>query len=274
MTYFRRLRDGTEITLRDIISINETHKDFSKSEHIDYARKLERVESIKAKERQGQRNDIPKNSSECCENGEVSQIVAQKIGIGSKNTYRKEKFIVDNKSSLSIEDFAEWDEGKLSTNKEYRPYAKYAKWFERMCEYGFTQNIDYTSFSENSKKPLGGRPSTDHQLTIEMAKELCMIQRGDVGGSAKKVGLRIKEIERLYGVRQGSAGGTGVNQYSKKLDSIKSSEATQSDIAKNMGIGNKETYLQYKKLADMIPELSELVDTGVSDPLCETRGGY
>lgn len=81
---------------------NETRKDFSKSERIDYARKLERVESIKAKERQGQRNDIPKKSSECCENGEVSQIVAEKSGIGSKDTYRKEKFIVDNKSSLSI----------------------------------------------------------------------------------------------------------------------------------------------------------------------------
>ena len=150
----------------------------------------------------------------------------------------------------------------------------YTQWFDRMKEYGFTENADYTSFSQNCEKPLGGRPSTDHQLTIEMAKELCMIQRGDVGGSAKKVGLRIKELERLYGVRQGSAGGTGVNQYLKKLDSIKSSEATQSDIAKNMGIGNKETYLQYKKLADMIPELSELVDTCVSDPLCETRGGY
>lgn len=28
-------------------------------------------------------------------------------------------------------------------------------------------------------------------------------QRGDVGGSAKKVGLRIKELERLYGIQNG-----------------------------------------------------------------------
>lgn len=28
-------------------------------------------------------------------------------------------------------------------------------------------------------------------------------QRGDVGGSAKKVGKRIKELERIYGVREG-----------------------------------------------------------------------
>ena len=129
------------------------------------------------------------------------------MGIGSSNTYRKEKFIVDNKSSLSIEDFAEWDEGKLSTNKAYHPYVKYAKWFPRMCEYGFTEGIDYCSFLSDRSDGKAGKPKTDHELTIPMAKELCMIQREDVGGSAKKVGLRIKELERLYGIRQGSAGG-------------------------------------------------------------------
>ena len=40
------------------ISENETRKDFSKAERIDYARRLERVESIKAKERQGTRSDL------------------------------------------------------------------------------------------------------------------------------------------------------------------------------------------------------------------------
>lgn len=29
-------------------------------------------------------------------------------------------------------------------------------------------------------------------------------QRGDVGGPAKKVGLRIKELERLYGIKEGN----------------------------------------------------------------------
>ncbi len=59
----------------------------------------------------GKAKDPTKKSSE----GETSQIVAQKMGIGSKDTYRKEKYIVDNKDSLSPEDFADWDEGKLST---------------------------------------------------------------------------------------------------------------------------------------------------------------
>ncbi len=45
--------------------------------------------------------------------------VASKLGIGSGKQYEKEKFISDNRSTLTPEDFADWDEGKLSTNKAY-----------------------------------------------------------------------------------------------------------------------------------------------------------
>lgn len=88
-------------------------------------------------------------------------------------------------------------------------------------------------------------------------------RRGDVGGSAKKMGLRIRELERLYGIRDGSAGGTGDNQYTKQLEPNKSDEATpQEKLASQMGI-SVDTLQDYKLLSDMIPELSDLVDTGI-----------
>lgn len=40
--------------------------------------------------------------------------VASKLGIGSGKQYEKEKYIADNKDSLTPENFADWDEGKLS----------------------------------------------------------------------------------------------------------------------------------------------------------------
>lgn len=43
----------------------------------------------------------------------------------------------------------------------------YKDWFPRMCEYGFTEGEDFCSFLSES---TGGRPSTDHQLTIPMPK--------------------------------------------------------------------------------------------------------
>lgn len=105
------------------ISENEVRKDFSKAERIEYARRLEKIESVKARERQatstgGVNPQLTKKSTEA-DNGEVSEIVASKVGIGSKDTYRKEKYIVDNADTLTPKDFADWDEGKLSTNKTY-----------------------------------------------------------------------------------------------------------------------------------------------------------
>ena len=51
-------------------------------------------------------------------------------------------------------------------------------WFPRMCEYGFIEGKDFSSFLSES---TGGRPGTDHQLSIGMAKQLCMLQRSEVG---------------------------------------------------------------------------------------------
>ena len=101
------------------ISENEVRKDFSKSERIEYARRLEKIEALKAKERMAvNAKDGTQNFAEV-KKGETAQIVAEKLGIGNKETYRQEKYIVDNADSLTLEDFADWDEGKLSTNKAY-----------------------------------------------------------------------------------------------------------------------------------------------------------
>lgn len=90
-------------------------------------------------------------------------------------------------------------------------------------------------------------------------------RRGEIGGSVKKVGKRIKELERLYGIRDGSAGGNGSNQYIKKeLEPNSSAEAkkTQAELAAQMGM-SVDTLQNYKMLADMVPEIDELVSTGI-----------
>jgi len=58
---------------------------------------------------------------------------------------------------------------------------KYADWFPRMCAYGFEENTDFSSFSEKSEKPTGGRPPVNHILTLDMAKHIAMIQRTPQG---------------------------------------------------------------------------------------------
>ena len=49
---------------------------------------------------------------------------------------------------------------------------EFAKWMQRMCEYGFNEQIDYDVFVKNDDNKKGGRPATDYQITIDMAKEI------------------------------------------------------------------------------------------------------
>lgn len=83
--------------------------------------------------------------------------------------------------------------------KELGVKEKYTDWFKRMCEYGFSEDVDYcsflseSSFSEKSEKPKGGRPSVDHQITIPMAKELCMLQRTDKGKQMRQYFIAVEE---------------------------------------------------------------------------------
>ncbi len=59
---------------------------------------------------------------------------------------------------------------------------RYNDWFRRMCDYGFIENVDYTCYSNlSSENKHGGQNKIDHQLTLDMAKEICMLQRNEKG---------------------------------------------------------------------------------------------
>lgn len=112
---WKSLNDEEKLNIE--ISENEARKDFSKSERMEYALRLAKIEGLKAEERMKSGKADPCLNSD---KGRTDEVIAQKLGIGGKDTYRKEKYIYENQSSLPSEDFADWDEGRLSTNKAYQ----------------------------------------------------------------------------------------------------------------------------------------------------------
>ncbi|MCI9578536.1 MAG: phage antirepressor Ant [Oscillibacter sp.] len=68
--------------------------------------------------------------------------------------------------------------------------SEYAHWFKRMCEYGFTEGQDFSSFLTES---TGGRPAQDAILTLDMAKEICMLQRNEKGKQARLYFLQLEK---------------------------------------------------------------------------------
>ncbi len=71
---------------------------------------------------------------------------------------------------------------------------RYNDWFIRMCEYGFEENVDYMAITQKRVTAQGNETTyTDHQLTIEMAKQICMIQRNDAGRKYREYFLEIEK---------------------------------------------------------------------------------
>ncbi|HQX36207.1 MAG TPA: antA/AntB antirepressor family protein [Microbacteriaceae bacterium] len=66
----------------------------------------------------------------------------------------------------------------------------YKDWFPRMLAYGFTDGEDFGAILSES---TGGRPGTDHVLTLDMAKELAMIQRTDKGKQARQYFIEVEK---------------------------------------------------------------------------------
>lgn len=69
---------------------------------------------------------------------------------------------------------------------------RFNDWFPRMCEYGFKEGKEF--YSKMSKTPeSGGRPPLDYDLTIRCAKEICMIQRTEIGRTIRNYFLDLED---------------------------------------------------------------------------------
>lgn len=68
----------------------------------------------------------------------------------------------------------------------------YDKWFPRMCEYGFEEGESYRTFLSNRSDGLPGKPRQDAEITLDMAKELCMLQRNEKGKQARQYFLQLE----------------------------------------------------------------------------------
>lgn len=73
----------------------------------------------------------------------------------------------------------------------------YKDWFPRMCEYGFAEGQDFNLLKNERVEREGdrmvSRTVNDAQLTIEMAKEICMLQRNEKGKIARQYFIQLEK---------------------------------------------------------------------------------
>lgn len=84
-------------------------------------------------------------------------------------------------------------------HKELNIAGRFSRWFEQMSEYEFEENVDYTSVQNCTEVQNNGgiqvRELQDYQITLDMAKEIAMLQRNEKG---KEIRRKLIELEKAW----------------------------------------------------------------------------
>lgn len=100
-------------------------------------------------------------------------------------------------------------------------------WFPRMCEYGFEEGKDFCSKMSES---TGGRPSKDADISIDMAKQICMIQRSPEG---KQIRQYFLDLEKAWNTPE-QIFARALKMADKTIDKLKSENTTLIEDNKRM----------------------------------------
>lgn len=99
----------------------------------------------------------------------------------------------------------------------------YTQWFERMCEYGFIENTDYILVSQKSESSniTGVKIVQDHLMTLNMAKEISMLQRNEKGKLARQYFIKCEEAwnsPEMILARANQIQSHMIEDYTKKIE--------------------------------------------------------
>lgn len=91
-------------------------------------------------------------------------------------------------------------------------------WFPRMAEYGFEAEKDFCSKMSES---TGGRPAADYEISVDMAKQICMIQRSEKGKQYRQYFL---DLEKAWNTPE-QIFARALKLADKEIEKLKSSNA-------------------------------------------------
>ena len=90
-------------------------------------------------------------------------------------------------------------------HRELKIGTRYNDWLERMLKYGFEENIDYIANTQKRVTAQGNQTTyVDHIMTLDMAKEISMIQRSEIGRKIRGYFIKVErqhtELAQTYGI--------------------------------------------------------------------------
>lgn len=107
------------------------------------------------------------------------------------NKLLKVDFDTQTVSARDIYDLVSEENGTKGTER-------FSKWFERYCTYGFVEGVDYSTPNKKVRVQIEGirevsREVDDYDLSIDMAKQICMLQRTEKGMELRQYFIELEK---------------------------------------------------------------------------------
>lgn len=81
---------------------------------------------------------------------------------------------------------------RLEVGKDFSNWIK-----DRIRQFGFQENQDFEVFADFGENPQGGRPGKKYLLTLDMAKELAMVERTEKGRMVRRYFINCERLLRF-----------------------------------------------------------------------------
>lgn len=103
---------------------------------------------------------------------------------------------------------------------------RFSSWFDRMLKYGFEENADFTSVKSFTVVNNGAqKPIDEYYISIDMAKEICMIQRSDKGRMFRQYFIECER--RLIETNKKAMPQTYIEAVESLLNELKKNQALE-----------------------------------------------
>lgn len=103
---------------------------------------------------------------------------------------------------------------------------RFSSWFDRMLKYGFEENVDFTSVKSFTVVNNGAqKPIDEYYISIDMAKEICMIQRSDKGRMFRQYFIECER--RLIETNKKAMPQTYIEAVENLLNELKKNQALE-----------------------------------------------
>jgi phage anti-repressor protein len=146
---------------------------------------------------------------------------------------------------------------------------RFSKWIERMLEYSFNEDEDYTPYQ--NVHPQNHQVITDYALTLDTAKEIAMLQRCPKGKEARQYFIAMEKLanDKLLKAHTHTAKVKGKSSMEDKQDELLDlitfylDKPDVKSISKKLGFSQQAIYGVLNKRSSNKAILAELYNTAV-----------